>query len=981
MPQINERQKELRSKIRTLLELWKVDWANADYLSVILPRLLEKPESGNRREQSLIEDILVLAEDADFDHSDLAKLAATEWLKIELAGEVIPELEKDLRNFQLTRAQSRYEQYQEALDSRWYEERRAERIRSRRRTIQKYLSSYQFSDASDWLGDSKEVLRQDEVLELDEWFKHSLEQAVEGFIAARIEPFLQRYQFDKAREAFGSVEEFAGADVFESHLAKYKAEKRAIEEATQLKELLARQDFQGAQRLFSESSTLTPKQFSQLMGSYVVEYFQRSCGFQIDDHKARAMSTTAHRTLVEARAGSGKTTLLAYFVRLLHEKLGVELDEILVMAFNRTAAKRIGFKINEILGEEVFTNARTFHSLAWHLAEGCGWTKVLSDDQGWEVYEQERRRFLEETWKDVRRSHPRLWTLALLVFRRELSPQEVDLNPDSEDYYLYRRNECQTSLRGENVKSLGEKIIADFLLEHDIHYSYERSYFWDKRLYRPDFALFDSTGREVILEHWAIDPHQSSAQVPAHWAKSTEQYREELDRKREYWRAKDKLLLETNASEVARLGREGFERHLRVILEQANFQCRKLKLSDIISKISDQQTRRLVGLLGQCISLAKKARLAPKDVLARYRSADVTDAKVKAFGRIAWLVYQSYEKRMEEAGFTDYDSLLELAAHHVEKTHGNLVVQDETRGQFHLQKLKWILMDEYQDFSALFDRMLRAISTSNPSLRTLSVGDNWQAINGFAGSDTRYIDCFEELNQETSHLRFVVPVNRRSEEKIVAAGNVLMKDVPGDRAIPREGAGQGTVEVCHVDDIYVEMRKYPEYRDQYEADKKYLVTRPNGGESIDPLTSKYLKLVTQIILPNPYLSYSVLTRTNRLGTISIREFERHLRDCLGGSFLAEMKKSKKSIDVSTAHRYKGGESDVSIVLRVVNRQFPLVHPDSALLAPLGQTPDKIIREERRLFYVAISRAKERLILVTERNRESLFLEEITGRTF
>ena len=119
----------------------------------------------------MIEDILVLAEDADFDHSDLAKRAATEWLKIELADQVIPELEKDLRNFQLTRAQSGYEQYQEALDLRWYEERRAERIRSRRRTIQKYLSSYQFSDASDWLGDSKEVLRQDEVLELDDWFK------------------------------------------------------------------------------------------------------------------------------------------------------------------------------------------------------------------------------------------------------------------------------------------------------------------------------------------------------------------------------------------------------------------------------------------------------------------------------------------------------------------------------------------------------------------------------------------------------------------------------------------------------------------------------------------------------------------------------------------------------------------------------------------------------------------------------------------
>ena len=72
---------------------------------------------------------------------------------------------------------------------------------------------------------------------------------------------------------------------------------------------------------------------------------------------------------------------------------------------------------------------------------------------------------------------------------------------------------------------------------------------------------------------------------------------------------------------------------------------------------------------------------------------------------------------------------------------------------------------------------------------------------------------------------------------------------------------------------------------------------------------------------------------------------------------------------------------MSLVLRVVDRQFPLIHPDSALLAPLGQTPKRIIEEERRLFYVAISRAKKRLVLVTERDRESLFLEEITGRPF
>jgi len=447
-----------------------------------------------------------------------------------------------------------------------------------------------------------------------------------------------------------------------------------------------------------------------------------------------------------------------------------------------------------------------------------------------------------------------------------LTQKETELNPDSEDYYLYRRNECnQTSLRGENVKSLGEKIIADFLLEHDIRYSYEQSNFWGTKLYHPDFTLFDPSRRIIILEHWAINPADPLAQVPSHWAKTTPKYREEIEAKRDFWRKKNNLLLETNAMQVADLDRRGFEDHLRATLERVGFRCEKLSRKEIMNRVSDARTRKFVRLLGQCISLAKKAKLTPEDVRARYRSADVTDAKVRAFGSIAWRIYRLYEKRMGQFGLTDYDSLLDLAAHRVDQTQGDLMVQDDTRGHFHLQRLKWVLLDEYQDFSSLFDGMLRAISKCNPKLRTLCVGDNWQAINGFAGSDTKYIDCFEDLNQEDAPVRFAVPVNRRSGEMIVDAGNVLMKDVAGDRAISREGARLGAVEVRHVDDVYVELRKTREHQDRYEADRKYLVpTEKNGRESTDALASKYLKLVAQTIEADSHLSYSVLTRYSAL---------------------------------------------------------------------------------------------------------------------
>lgn len=974
---------EVRVNLRKLLEAWKDDLANADYLGNVLPNLLKNPELSGTTERVLVEAILSGARDANLDDNDLASLAREEHFRMELSQIVIPDLERDLRNFQLSRAEERFNQYREVLQEDRYERRRSERIASRKRTIRYDISRLAFEDAKELSSDSKEVLRDDEALRLASWLEESIADAIGSFVDSRVLPFLRRYEFEKAQEVFQTVAQHARPGTFQTLLEKHRQEQAAIQEAAEISELLARQDFLGAQALFERSSTLTGGQFSQLMGSYVRTYFARSCGFPIDEYKARAMSTTSRRTLVEARAGSGKTTLLACFVKLLHEKLGIGLDEILVMAFNKTAAKGIGCQIDKKLGDESFANARTFHSLAWHLAEDCSWTKVLSDDPKREEHEQERRKFLEGIWKRQRASRPWLWVLALLMFRKEMAPKEAELNPDSENYYLYRRNECnQTSLRGENVKSLGEKIIADFLLEHDVPYAYERSYFWDRRLYHPDFTIFNGTRKPPILEHWGIDPTDPHAQVPAHWGKTTEQYRAEIVAKRDFWKREGHSLLETNASQVQLLGREGFENYLKELLQGSGYECRLLSREEIKERVSNKRTRKFVELLGQCISLAKKAKLSPEDVRGLYRNAKSTDPKIRAFGSIAWRIYRQYEKAMRKGRLTDYDSLLDLAANRVEEAQGALTVRDDTRGHFHLEKLKWVLLDEYQDFSSLFDGMLRAILKFNPSIRVLCVGDNWQAINGFAGSDTKHIDSFEELNRNDSSVRFVVPVNRRSGERIIDAGNLLMSGVPGNRAIPRKGAGAGTIDVCHVDDIYVELRKTREYQDRYEADAKYLVEiDKNGRVSTDALASKYLKLVTQIIEVNPRLSYSVLTRTNWLSSIDIRKFKVLLCSCLGGTFIEEMESHDGRIDVSTVHSYKGGESDVSIVLRVIDRQFPMVHPDSALLAPLGQTPERIISEERRLFYVAISRARERLILVTERDRESLFIEEITGRSF
>jgi DNA helicase IV len=120
------------------------------------------------------------------------------------------------------------------------------------------------------------------------------------------------------------------------------------------------------------------------------------------------------------------------------------------------------------------------------------------------------------------------------VFRKELRELErTGSLLDDSDYCTFRHNLLHITLAGEYVKSRGEKIIADFLFEHGIAYTYERPVYWDRSVYRPDFAIFDG-GRDIIIEHWALDPTDPTAQLPSHWTKNAQLYRPEMEGKRRF---------------------------------------------------------------------------------------------------------------------------------------------------------------------------------------------------------------------------------------------------------------------------------------------------------------------------------------------------------------------------------------------------------------------------------------------------------------
>ena len=298
----------------------------------------------------------------------------------------------------------------------------------------------------------------------------------------------------------------------------------------------------------------------------------------------------------------------------------------------------------------------------------------------------------------------------------------------------------------------------------------------------------------------------------------------------------------------------------------------------------------------------------------------------EAFLNVVIPLREIYDRKLHDGNELDFDDMLASAS---------CALRDGSVK--HPYRL--ILVDEFQDISRSRAEMLHAMLAQNRDCKLFAVGDDWQAIYRFAGADilimTNFRDEFGVAAEDQ------LTQNFRSNQGIVNVASHFVQKNPSQ--IPKEiRAGDSLREsVVHV--VYYQLDE--DVLPLVEAKLREIVTNHGSEEK----------------------SVYILARYRRLCPLQPQ--------------LLEWKRSYGKLDVQsmTIHQSKGLEADYVIVLGMNSGRYSFpceIEDDPILKLVMPKAEPFEFAEERRLFYVALTRAKRKVILLTQHYRPSRFIKEI-----
>ena len=298
------------------------------------------------------------------------------------------------------------------------------------------------------------------------------------------------------------------------------------------------------------------------------------------------------------------------------------------------------------------------------------------------------------------------------------------------EYWNYIREHEIRSLKGDKVKSFEECEIANFFYLNGVSYEYEAQYEHDTRTsqrgqYKPDFHLPDAG---IYIEHFALN---ASGNTPPFIDR--EEYLHSMEWKRSLHAEHSTVLIETFSHEKAA---GELTKKLAEKLAARGVTFSPIPSDQVFVALQEQErVDRFTRLVATFLHHFKGAQLSSHEVARRAAKAG-DRLRAQAFLAVFEPIFERYQQslsRQEEIGQDeiDFHDMINKATKHVEA------------GRF-LSPFRYILVDEFQDISPGRARLLKALLDQSPDAQLFAVGDDWQSIYRFAGSDIAIMREFED---------------------------------------------------------------------------------------------------------------------------------------------------------------------------------------------------------------------------------------------
>ena len=668
--------------------------------------------------------------------------------------------------------------------------------------------------------------------------------------------------------------------------------------------------------------------FDHVLGTYPLDPQQRDSIVKLEDN-----------CLVIASAGSGKTSTIVGKTKYLVEKQHINPAKILILTYTKKAANELSERM-QIDG----ICCGTFHSLAYRIiSEVTGQAPSICDnDVALNVFRKlllENDRFLHaiDTYiinyqSLMRLEHDYIDAFSYYEDRKKYGIQA--LFPDVDGKIIFTRSE-------------EEKRLCSILTRLGIMFRYESPYpvntrTPEHRQYKPDFTIYfqDEVGqwKTVYLEHFAIDhngqtPRWFGEGTKGGWKTANQKYLDGIKWKRQTHNKNNTILIETTSADfhnetveqklIEQLSKHGIPIKLRTdqelyeLLIQRNRQLEKTVFTLLLSFITLMKAneKTIEGLIEK-----SKPDNNHVNSLKEKRNHYILTEVIKPF-------YNAYQTELEknfEIDFTDA-----------------IIYASSLCREGLWQHYDYILVDEFQDISVDRYRFLQALRSESPKTKLYCVGDDWQSIFRFAGSDMALFYEFEKYFGYTELCK--IETTYRFHQPLIDKSSAFVMKNPAQRE---------------------KIIKSP------AVDKKTHLTFIKCNTAENGTLKNVESIISQIPLSDTILiigryNYDVVSLGFN-GKIDLNTNK--IRLSIAG----------RDVFFMSVHSAKGLEADHVILINCNQGAygFPsLIEDDPILDFVLSKTEQYPFAEERRLFYVAMTRAKKNMYILYDQQRPSPFIGE------